>query len=842
MSTFNNPLSAAVIGSPIKKGIVGIGSPVFESDFLTYLNLVSQTHNKLTVKSGHSHSETMNQGSFGFSGSFGFELYEKVDVSVSGYVGNAASVDKNKMNIDYFSMVIAGLETLDINNLTVNDLIEKLCLGAKQSLINVIKAYNSLPDSSGEDTIEKLVADTKNDELYKNWAKAKKDFFDSYGESFVAAIKWGAVGGATLEITSETETSNWKYGAKTDFKYSTLATSVNVQAAYDGSKATGNSNLTGSVNEIILGDAIKQSVIDMAKALREQLLSSAKQTFTGVIDFPNLKIDPVVPKAPDWTKEKEKEEAKKPNEKTATEELKKSVDKEKLKQLYLKMGVASLKNKTVLPQIKGNENYKKLADILDPTKSRLANVNPLVKKATEFSSSLFKKAMLSSRTANFSDSSKFIDQSNSRQSEDRTETEKTAVTRTAMAPNYTPLGLWLVNWADLFPWLAEMNYNGIPDASLTRVQTKATWRTMIQDFKTLNIIYNMAQAANITFTDDNKNQAKEIADQFATSIDTLYKTNLDQPSILKAMSKAYNGLQENAQKIYDKWCEVGLLRNAELGLGIMFENQDKKRYSPTNDDKIIWQSKEFQPGRTASVFACNKKVLPIIFPDGTIKAFCNEGILTYLKRTLVSANKSYSSANSYWVDPLPMTPEVQIMFIPTNKKPTLPSQWYDGNYMVKYIFNDSFKVDSNGTHLENMEFLPIPPHTSGGSVATSTGGAPITLVGQPTSGYFLIQLIPIPFSAAKGIEWQGSAAGAQNFFNSEEYQAHMQAIELDMETAALLSISPALKAIDDNYLEKVLSNLKLHSLYWGILPKDEDNSSSFTFWRDNISNDDDNED
>ena len=65
---------------------------------------------------------------------------------MSGYVGNAKSSEGNEMSIDYYSMVVCGFETLDINNISIKELINNLCLGAKQSLNRVIDAYNLLPE------------------------------------------------------------------------------------------------------------------------------------------------------------------------------------------------------------------------------------------------------------------------------------------------------------------------------------------------------------------------------------------------------------------------------------------------------------------------------------------------------------------------------------------------------------------------------------------------------------------------------------------------------------------------------------------------------------------------
>src|SRR5262245_48091651 len=58
--------------------------------------------------------------------------------------------------------------------------------------------------------------------------------------------------------------------------------------------------------------------------------------------------------------------------------------------------------------------------------------------------------------------------------------------------DFTAIGVWVCNWADIFPWLATGYCHSIDDT--TAAETMVKFRMMGQDFLTLSKLYRYAAA------------------------------------------------------------------------------------------------------------------------------------------------------------------------------------------------------------------------------------------------------------------------------------------------------------------------------------------------------------
>jgi hypothetical protein len=56
--------------------------------------------------------------------------------------------------------------------------------------------------------------------------------------------------------------------------------------------------------------------------------------------------------------------------------------------------------------------------------------------------------------------------------------------------DFVPIGVWVLNWADIFPWLATGYCHAIDDTSEAETMIKV--RMMAQDFVTLSRLYRYA--------------------------------------------------------------------------------------------------------------------------------------------------------------------------------------------------------------------------------------------------------------------------------------------------------------------------------------------------------------
>src|SRR5271169_3869760 len=143
--------------------------------------------------------------------------------------------------------------------------------------------------------------------------------------------------------------------------------------------------------------------------------------------------------------------------------------------------------------------------------------------------------------------------------------------------DFVPIGVWVCNWADLFPWLATGYSHSIDDTTEAEIMVK--FRMMGQDFLTLNRLYRYAANLKLlipedpAFKDGDGKMCGQIADSFANAYGSLAAAEPAGPAGYKsAAAKAHNDFLGNeAKKIYEIWDQTPCLRSAELGLGYIKE-------------------------------------------------------------------------------------------------------------------------------------------------------------------------------------------------------------------------------------------------------------------------------
>jgi|GEM_PF-2069045 len=143
---------------------------------------------------------------------------------------------------------------------------------------------------------------------------------------------------------------------------------------------------------------------------------------------------------------------------------------------------------------------------------------------------------------------------------------------------YTPLGVWIANWSDLFPWLSTVALNSIE--SISEAEDLLRFRTVIQDFDTLRKIYYIAHDGGLIV--EGKVDFLSIADSFSKQMTKLTKSK---KFSIEEVDEAISNLSSNASKIYHKWAVDlgGMLRKCELGLGVVV-NDKNQFFSPIFDE------------------------------------------------------------------------------------------------------------------------------------------------------------------------------------------------------------------------------------------------------------------
>jgi hypothetical protein len=331
--------------------------------------------------------------------------------------------------------------------------------------------------------------------------------------------------------------------------------------------------------------------------------------------------------------------------------------------------------------------------------------------------------------------------------------------------DYTPIGVWIANWEDLFPWLADGIQNTIGD--LGPAESVIRYRTMLQDFLALSKLYYTAQNCNFGFASVGcqASDLRQIADSFASGCSKLQDRfqnqragSLNSADYDSAIQDAYAHLSKAAQKIYKKWNELYFLRGCELGLGIV--DSDSCSYSVNEDGKSVWsdiplisnnrffltwrQACAFSPDRKDyESFASFYKVLPLIHPDGErIFAFgpgsgmlaatfkCDRGFLKNM------SFGCFASKDSHW-------------------------KWGDSL--------DGLSAWPNSAPLE------FTPNSDG----------PLRCLENKAHGF---KLYPVPFSAAKGVEWKGQSL-SRNVASDSDLRAQLKELTSQLEAGPSWSFS-----------------------------------------------------
>ncbi len=334
---------------------------------------------------------------------------------------------------------------------------------------------------------------------------------------------------------------------------------------------------------------------------------------------------------------------------------------------------------------------------------------------------------------------------------------------------FVPIGVWVCNWADMFPWLATGYSHSIDDTTEAEIMVK--FRMMRQDFLTLNRLYRYAASVKMAipeepaFKDGDGTVCGQIADSFANAYGSLAAAKLAGPADYKsAAAAAHNDfLGQEAKKIYEIWDQAPCLRSAELGLGYIKGGRSLQTRGQfnlgINLPYPMWvpvsQITYFNTGQCTfsgsnfSAFAQFYKVLPLILPQsGKIIAFGEGGFIGSGK---IRAKRWNSLAD----------------FIPW-----LPYEDQSGgNVFCIGSGNREFKGD---THIDIIPWTVV------------TDMAPIEFNFAENGNYYLenadhnIKLYPIPLSAARSIDWKG-----QSFSTSvkadEELNIRLEAIVQELQ-------------------------------------------------------------
>lgn len=590
----NNPLYGLKIGSTINATTGKFSVSVVKGN-ISRMDPQKEATKTMTGQSGYVYSDVLNQGSLGVSGSYGVSGISKVKSSLSAYAGQAAAKSSKSIDVNYNVVVTTGVEYIDFDDLQVSDVLTALKDGPQQSALASLSAYLALQSELNALGVGllKVIGSTdpayqKANGLFASHLTSVSNFNRLYGDGLIVGVLWGGLGTVTMNMGESNNSQTWKYGGAAAFSYAGVGASVSVEATYDGGQSDGRGEVKVQCDHFFSGACVEELVDKWFDVVSGKSFA-ALANVDVMKELPSLSNAKGAPAIPEFEKPSPK--------KSITDKIGEIKDLNGLQALAKASAYeeAKEKNKTLtldqfLAEADQKANTKGLTELQEQVDQ---NSLPVLQ-------------IKSGRHDSPSDSP------------DLPGTDEATADGVGLS-DYVPLGIWLANWADLFPWLAAGYCNDV--IGMAEVSEMLKYRMMIQDFQALAKMYYMADEYKLLLFP--ARVAGQIADSFANQCSLLQAKET-----LSRTSEAFDGLSESAKKIYRKWDELRFLRNCELGLGLVLdgkvsiENRDPTKYA-AGDVHYPAVPCEFRAGDHAdySAFARVMKVFPLIGPTGNLHVF-----------------------------------------------------------------------------------------------------------------------------------------------------------------------------------------------------------------------------
>jgi len=678
-NTENNPLFGLKIGSTIDASTGKFGASVINNKNITQTQVGVDTKSSLSGESAYVYADQLNQASLSVSGSYGVSGISQVSASVSAYTGHASASSSLTTKITGNVQLIYGTEYINFNNLTPADLLSSLDQAPHDAAVDALDKFNALTQLLERRNLLDVYNNADIQTAVKSWYNAVESFLGGYGfgDGVVVGVTWGGMGTVTLEMSNKASAQQWKYGGSGSFSYAGTGAAVSVQAAYNGSQDAKQSDMNFSFADWSLGRCIEKQVTDWKSALTAA--ATNKLFEIKLLDnIPNVTESAIATTLPEFVKP------------PANESLTKKIT--EIKSLE---GLEAFAMASAYEKAKKEDKDLSLADFMEKARQK-ANTVQAQQLATNVSNN------------NINVLEPTPPQPHTRTAYKEDSIEKTDSVTEQDPAQFIPLGVWIANWTDIFPWLATGILNDIlqTDSAMSILKKQC----MVQDMLTLSKVYRLLAVNNYKHSDFGVSTPfDQIADSFAQQIKYLKDAFEEEDAI----QNAFNQLGIDAKAIYNKWNQTQFLRNAELGLGILM--------NINNTSTPIYHSV------TQNHFVTNIYPSSSEHPQRFSYSMFYTGACSFLPNTKTPYN-AFSSF--YKVYPVVMPNGDIHAFGPNNM--LLEEKWFGGGPLgtACYFSGDpgramKFQVNQDGKTLISNDHY--------------------------------VELFPIPFSAARGIEWKGES-------------------------------------------------------------------------------------
>jgi len=604
-SPINNPLHGVTLGSVVHASV----DTEFKGSVLN-INVSKMVEQEgsdvyMSGQSSYVYKDRMNEGSFGVSGSYGVSGISQLKSSLAAYAGNAVARSSKSLSVDYSATSIAGVQYIDFENLNVGSFLESLNDSTKAVCSDVLDAYNDVMAAASHLNVDILSA-LKHPRDYQDfielvniWVARSNTFSRLHGDGIVVGVTWGAIGCVQMNMTAHEKANSWQYGGEANFSYANPLASINVKTTYAGSNSSSDAKVDVTCHKFCSGSKLEAQTTEWFNKLADKSYQELAEVDV-VTQAPNMTIKDT-PKIPDFVK---------PPVSTLVDKI------DKIKDLE---GLEVLAKAQAYEQAKAKDNTLTLTAFLNKA-NESSNTSGISKTIDDIKSNSVNTLASEDKIESKRDVEHHSLQVLSRSASVLSATDDSVDTSSSDFLNIdgcVPLGVWIANWADLFPWLARGFYNNVEDfKEIESLQL----RVMLQDFLTLSKIYYIAESCGITEIprkDTTKPSIKSayLADAFTNGAAKLQEQNAD-------IHEVYKGLGKDAEAIYSLWNEVGFLRNCELGLGLIKGDKSVSEKLSGTSERQSYSLKSC-PFESSNYHAFSRfySLLPLITPDQDIWIF-----------------------------------------------------------------------------------------------------------------------------------------------------------------------------------------------------------------------------
>ena len=609
-NAIENPFAQVSIGSTVSEDGATMTAPVLIEGLTAYSAQISgQTH--MSGSSAYLQGENMNQGSFGVTGSYGVSGVSQYSASVSGYVGNVSAHQSHSTSLSINLIMTAGVEYVDFSNLSVTELVAGLKKNEGMRLEKALECFHAM-----QSDLRNAEGDKAPDPaLVENWIAACDAFYAACGTGVVVGVLWGAYGAVTMEFSFAGQETAWTYGGSGKFTYAGTGASVAVSAAYGGSQSSIASNATAQVSGYYNGEALRKEITDWTKELTKTATSGLDKLGDQKIarndsliqDAPDIKLpSPVTPPAKDGVAKM-------------------------IKDVKDMKGLETFAAAAAFDKYRANGGTDDLDTFLKNRKTAENNIEGIAEGPLPAGDD-------DSTDTNPPEGGGMLQ---ARRQMLGAAPEAPAGKTHNLSAHYQPMGLWIANWADIFPWLVTGYDNSVPIGA--PATNRIRLRTFIQDCRSLERIYHRVFTSGAKMPDVD---FRGIAEGFAHAggLATGLMKDTTDAELAGKIAGILRGLGVANREIYNVWRKTPLLRDCELGVGIVTTEIDtptvqlgtltginelkNQQLGNIVDGMLIYDKTEFDlpnPEASAHSFAHAVKASPVILPTGEIVMFATNG-------------------------------------------------------------------------------------------------------------------------------------------------------------------------------------------------------------------------